>query len=426
MREASPPRKLLHQRRNSADHQLRTYAPLNTTQGLFFCVLIASMIACSNWQMGRRLAIDVSTYNSNSKVEIPMSLLNDREDIHFTSALATMACFVTPGCFPAAQCRHGAPKKFQRRKKWEEQAFCVDDLIHDNNENKNNVDDGCLVYSFGIHESWEWEEKVAHYVPCEVHAFDPSVNHATNLAPGLTFHKLGLQATGTDMSRTHAAEYDAIDPNLLLPLNQIMEILGHQNRTIDVLMMDCEGCEWGVLKQLACSPSRDDRRIKQIVTEFHFQKSLGLETEADVIMAAEGIQCLWEERWHVTSVELSGAGAMNWEYTRGIPSILATESMLLYIAIRRIPAHEKTPADHLNDYANATRLRAFPPFSDYNTKYGKDPETWPKNAREAHLKLERFASEAWVGQKTLARKHVQFDSWEHVDEKVKNSLESSS
>jgi hypothetical protein len=423
MREASDPRNFLHQRGKPAE---RKYSTMNPTQGLIFSVLIACLIACSNWEMGRRLAIDVSMYSSYSKDNLPLSPLNDAQKLRYTSALATMACFVTPGCFPAAQCRHGEPKKFQRRKKWEEQSFCVDDLVRDNNENKNNVDDGCLVYSFGIHESWEWEEKVARFFPCEVHAFDPSVNHATNLAPGLTFHKLGLQATGTDMSRTHAAEYDPIDPNLLLPLNQIMEILGHQNRTIDVLTMDCEGCEWGVLKQLACSPSRDDRRIKQIVTEFHFQKSLGLETEADVIMAAEGIQCLWEERWHITSVELSGAGAKNWEYIRGIPSVLATESMLLYIAMRRFPEEEKTPADHINDLANATRLRAFPPMSDYYSKYGKDPNIWPENAREVHLKLERYASEAWVGQDKIGRKELQFDTWEHVDENAKKLLVSSS
>jgi hypothetical protein len=42
----------------------------------------------------------------------------------------------------------------------------------------------CLVYSFGIHESYEWEEKVAKVFGCDVHAFDPTMNHKTDLAPG--------------------------------------------------------------------------------------------------------------------------------------------------------------------------------------------------------------------------------------------------
>jgi hypothetical protein len=272
------------------------------------------------------------------------------------------------------------------------------------------------VYSFGIHASWEWEEKVARLFGCEVHAFDPTMNHKKDLAPGLTFHKLGLQAVGTDMSRTHGAEYDAIDSSLLLPLNKIMERLGHMNRTIDVLMMDCEGCEWGVLNQLACSSARNSRRVRQIVTEFHFQKSLGLETEADVLMAADGLRCLWEERWHITSMEDSGAGIINWEYVRGVPSILSGAAQLSYISMRRIPSGDKTVADYLNEYADASRRLSMAPYSDMAKKYGGQVKDWPQEARDKRKPLERVHGTAFGGYNKLRRKWRKFETWERVDE----------
>jgi hypothetical protein len=270
------------------------------------------------------------------------------------------------------------------------------------------------VYSFGIHASWEWEEKVARLFGCEVHAFDPTMNHKKDLAPGLTFHKLGLQAVGTDMSRTHGAEYDAIDPSLLLPLNRIMERLGHENRTIDVLMMDCEGCEWGALNQLACSPARDSRRVRQIVTEFHFQKSLGLETEADVLMAADGLRCLWEERWHVTSIEDSGAGTANCEYVRGVPSILSSAMQLSYVSLRRIPSGEKTPGDYLDEGGNLMRAGAV--LAGKYAKYGVKPENWPEEGQEARKELKSRQAEVWDKHFKVSRKWRTFETWANVEE----------
>jgi hypothetical protein len=276
-------------------------------------------------------------------------------------------------------------------KRWEEQAFCVDDLKKAAKEQN-----GCLVYSFGIHDVWDWEEKVAKEFGCEVHAFDPTMNHAKDLAPGVTFHKLGLQAEGTDMSTTHAAEYDAIDSKLLLALPDIMKRLGHDKRTLDLLMMDCEGCEWGVLRHLACSKESD--RVKQIVTEFHFQKNLGLETEADVLNAAMGVRCLWQERWHVTSIELSGSGHKNWEYARGIPSILHSEAMLLYITLQRVLDDEPLPADLLAE------------FTTFYSKQGEDWLLWPQHAKDEAARLDNRHSAV------RRRSNVKFDTWERMKE----------
>ena len=112
----------------------------------------------------------------------------------------------------------------------------------------------CLVYSFGVHDSTEWEQKMAKEFGCDVYAFDPTSKFATeDVAPGVKFYKLGLQGSDVDVSQTHSALYDAIDPSKLRTLGDIRVMLGHTTRQVDVLRLDCEGCEWGVLKQLAVS-----------------------------------------------------------------------------------------------------------------------------------------------------------------------------
>jgi Methyltransferase domain len=196
-------------------------------------------------------------------------------------------------------------------------------------------------------------------------------NNKTDLAPGVTFHKLGLQADGTNMAQTHAAEYDAIDHNLLLPLDQIMKRLGHEQQSLDLLMMDCEGCEWGVLRHLACS--KKSNVVKQIVVEFHFQSNLGLESKIDVEHAAEAVQCLWDDRWHITSIEGSGAGRANWMYAPGVPSIIHNEGMLLYVALQRIPEGEPTPTELLKDLASAGHDLG-KPYEDALNTFGTDPK----------------------------------------------------
>lgn len=328
----------------------------------------------------------------------------DAVDTSYTAALATMACFTTPGCFPSAKCQTGVPQKLQRKKKWEEQSFCVDDLKSSND---------CLVYSFGIHVSTEWEEKVAREFGCEVHAFDPTMNHKKDLAPGVTFHKLGLQALGTDMSTTHAFEYDANDPKLLLSLPEITRRLGHENRTIDVLMQDCEGCEWGSLKALACS--NQSSRVKQLVTEFHFQKNLGLETEADVMNAAAGIQCLWEERWHVVSIEQSGSGRDNWDYAKGIPSVLHHEGMLLYTTLQRIPPNKPMPSKLLEKYATAQKNREGLE-KKLQKVHGIDESMWPSAAQQKLKRLHQIQRATGIKYQKAARKRVTFDSFERYHE----------
>lgn len=77
---------------------------------------------------------------------------------------------------------------------------------------------------------------------CDVYAFDPTSKFdEKEVAPGVWFYKLGLQGSDVDVSATHSAMYDAIDPERLRALGDIRKLLGHERRQVDVLRLDCEG-----------------------------------------------------------------------------------------------------------------------------------------------------------------------------------------
>ena len=108
------------------------------------------------------------------------------------------------------------------------------------------ADRTCLVYAIGSNGDFSFETAVREHLGCEIHTFDPTGNSASiakkaSEAAGVNFHALGLAA---------AAE------GAHLPLRDIVEQLGHQHRMIDLVKIDCEGCEhtaldgvWADLRQ---------------------------------------------------------------------------------------------------------------------------------------------------------------------------------
>lgn len=176
------------------------------------------------------------------------SLQNNHKD-RILSAVNTLRCLTTPGCYPKVPCsnRKESPAKLPVKSTWEEHSFCVHDLnlsahlIANNSSDSENDDPPCIVYSFGLYNSIDWESKMANAFHCQVFAFDPtSTLFNSTPAVGVKFYKLGLQGVGADVSSTKAAQYDVIDPLSLRTLGQIVKMLGHQGKQIDVLRLDCE------------------------------------------------------------------------------------------------------------------------------------------------------------------------------------------
>jgi Methyltransferase domain len=91
--------------------------------------------------------------------------------------------------------------------------------------------------------------------PPQVHTFDPTVdvNEMAKLSKsgGYFPHLLGLGS-----QRQSDANF-TLGSGPLRTLQQLMAGLGHTGRTIDILKIDCEGCEMTLLTEQVFTPVRD-------------------------------------------------------------------------------------------------------------------------------------------------------------------------
>ncbi|KAL7533582.1 hypothetical protein ACHAWF_004547 [Thalassiosira exigua] len=304
------------------------------------------------------------------------------------SAVTAMRCLTTPGCFPSIKCSSGKkPQNVALTAEWEQHSFCTGDLPSASSER-------CLVYSFGLHQSSEWEEKMADLFGCDVYAFDPTSDFPRKIAPRVTFHKLGLQGAGTNVSATHSTQYAAIDPSKLRTLGEIVGMLGHEGRSIDVLKMDCEGCEYGVLKELACNG--ESHLVKQLMVEFHFQKSLGLSNDADVLVAGDAVGCLEEERWGIVSMEKSGCSPLDADYTDSAYKFIRDDFILLFMTLRRIPDVEKLSWERYRD-----NIEAEVRVSRFAHRYGHNESAMPEHIKKETVSRRKRREKAFAKYKDL-------------------------
>ncbi|KAL7513375.1 hypothetical protein ACHAXN_010426 [Cyclotella atomus] len=307
-----------------------------------------------------------------------LEMSSKRRSRALSDAANTLRCFTMPGCYPSIRCADGAePLQIPVYRSWEQQAFCTGDLAAEKLSK-------CLVYSFGINDNTEWETKIAKEFGCEVFAFDPTSKFKQDVAPGVTFHQLGLHGAGVDVSKTHSESYDALDPTKMKSLGEIIKLMGHEGRKIDILRLDCEGCEHGVLKEMACSG--ESKFVQQLMVEFHFQKNLGLATEDDVLVAADAITCLESERWAIASMEISGCGPKDAAYTQSALKFVKAPYFLAYITLKKLPDNARWSWDLYGDYiVEEAQQHDF--FASNYGKHGADVSKWPEDMRSKYDEL---------------------------------------
>mmetsp|Transcript_31649 Transcript_31649/g.38757 ORF Transcript_31649/g.38757 Transcript_31649/m.38757 type:complete len:305 (+) Transcript_31649:105-1019(+) len=122
--------------------------------------------------------------------------------------------------------------------------------------------DSCLVYSIGSDGNFKFEMGILEKFPnCEVHIFDPNGEFAENIPN---------DAQGKLIPHTWGLINDDVGGpggpiNRFKTLQEIVRILGHQGRTIDVFKIDCEMCEWLTYKDWFLT----DVILRQILVEVH-------------------------------------------------------------------------------------------------------------------------------------------------------------
>ncbi len=139
-----------------------------------------------------------------------------------------------------------------------------------------------VVYSFGIGEDISFDLGMIERFGVTVHAFDPTPRSLSwvekqNPPRELVVHPFGLAdydgtasfappVDPTHISHTLLERKNGSGPNITVDVKRlatVMKELGHDH--IDVLKMDIEGAEYGVVEDIA----RSDIAISQLLLEYH-------------------------------------------------------------------------------------------------------------------------------------------------------------
>jgi len=138
--------------------------------------------------------------------------------------------------------------------------------------------EACLIYSFGIMGDFDFESDIAALLdgaPCEIHVFDMKDYESkipTEYKHMIHYHKWGLKGS-REQSQLLQDGLNSTNPDgsavyTFHTLQETIDILGHNNRIIDVFKIDCEGCEWDTYEDWLSS-NVDIRQIQVQVNSVH-------------------------------------------------------------------------------------------------------------------------------------------------------------
>jgi hypothetical protein len=124
----------------------------------------------------------------------------------------------------------------------------------------------CLVYSVGSANRIGFERAVHTFMKgCEIHTFDPTLKSEFVGKEFSTFHPWGLGIDGVKgWGRGKSWEGKSFET--------VFKELAHENRTVDILKIDCEGCEYDVMPPLFEEMRSGRVKVDQILIELHLDK----------------------------------------------------------------------------------------------------------------------------------------------------------
>ena len=126
----------------------------------------------------------------------------------------------------------------------------------------------CTFYSYGIQQDYTFDTAMADDWGCEGVALDPSVTHPSKLHRKVTFHNIAART----MDATEDAQWD-----LVTTVPGLKKFLRHDH--IDVLKMDCEGCEYALAQDILLEDPAFLHSVDQLALEIHVSRQW-LKTEA--------------------------------------------------------------------------------------------------------------------------------------------------
>jgi FkbM family methyltransferase len=171
---------------------------------------------------------------------------------------------------------------------------------------------GVLVYSFGIGEDISFDLAMIEHYSANVHAFDPTPRclkwiEQQSIPAQFQFHAIGISDTDCEIEFYAPEVADHVSfsaapakrSNLALsvkaPVRRLQTIINDLNTPVpDILKMDIEGFEYGVIKDLLST----NIRPTQLLIEFHHYM-YDIKTERTLAAVAE-LQAAGYEIFHVS------------------------------------------------------------------------------------------------------------------------------
>jgi len=118
----------------------------------------------------------------------------------------------------------------------------------------------CLVYSVGSRGEFSFEEDVRNDLGCEVHTFDrddPDENWTKKAKKlGVDFHHTSLGSATEEVKNGKR-------------FREIIPDLKHQGKTVDIMKIDCEKCEWDQYLEWLEDWKEMKLTVRQLVIEVH-------------------------------------------------------------------------------------------------------------------------------------------------------------
>lgn len=158
------------------------------------------------------------------------------------------------------------------------------DNTNDNHNTATNRKPGCVIYSIGSNGDFQFEEGVQQLLgpeTCEIHIFDMG-DYENTMPTGLNlhFHNWGItnsaslnkgskpsQAFYEGSLRKKFSRWFGFRQEVFKSFEETVKLLGHDTLpAIDILKIDCEGCEWDVYKDWF---SPNIPTIGQVLVEVH-------------------------------------------------------------------------------------------------------------------------------------------------------------
>jgi FkbM family methyltransferase len=125
--------------------------------------------------------------------------------------------------------------------------------------------ESCLVYSIGSNGDFGFEEAVHTSVSpkCEIHTFDPDPRFGTSAPHFVNYHPLALGKE--DGISEGPVGWGKNKDVRMRTIDSIVRELNHSGRPIELLKIDCEGCEYLVSRGLFT----DRTIVRQYLIEIH-------------------------------------------------------------------------------------------------------------------------------------------------------------